>query len=85
MATIEEHEASMTIFYFKSNGDIHSYATGIQDLSMFMSHEQDYSLILGCIVVEKDPAVIESLNKFYIDIETNRLRLKAEYNLNKYL
>ena len=85
MATIEEHERSMTIFYFKSNGDIHSYATGIQDLSMFMSHEQDYSLILDCIVVEKDPAVMESINKFYVDVETERLRLKAEYNLNKYL
>ena len=85
MATIEEHEVSMTIFYFKSNGDIHSYATGIQDLSMFRMHEQDYSLILDCIVVEKDPAVMESISKFYVDVETERLRLKAEYNLNKYL
>ena len=85
MATIAEHEASMTIFYYKRNGDIYSYATGIQDMKMFGQHEDDYSLIMDYIVVERDPAVMEAIHKFYVDIETKQLKLKPEYNLNKYL
>lgn len=85
MATIEEHEASMTLFYYKRNGDIHSYATGIMDMSMFGKHMEDYSLILDYVVVERDPAVMEAIHRFYIDAENKQLKLRQEYNLNKYL
>lgn len=85
MASIAEHEASMTLFYYKRNGDIYSYATGIQDMKMFGTHADDYTLIMDYIVVERDQMVMEAIHKFYVDIETKQLKLKPEYNLNKYL
>lgn len=86
MANMEEFEKSMTIYYYKSNGDIHSYCTGINDMTMFGEHADDYSAILDYIVMEKDMMVLEILYKFYIDIETKELKLKTEYqNLAKYL
>ena len=85
MATIAEHEASMTLFYYKRNGDLYSYATGIQDMKMFGAHAEEYALIMDFIVVEKDPLVMESFHKFYVDVETKQLKLKPEYSLNKYL
>ena len=40
--TIEEFENSMTIYYFKRDGSIHSWCTGINDLSTFGNHKKDY-------------------------------------------
>lgn len=85
MATIEEYEACMTIFYYKRNGDIHSYATGIMDMGVFGSHTEDYALILDYLVIEKDSAVMEAMHRFYVDVDNEKLKLRPEYNLNKYL
>lgn len=85
MATIAEHEASMTLFYYKRNGDLYSYATGIQDMKLFGAHADEYALIMDYIVVERDHLVMEAIHKFYVDVDTKKLKLKDEYNLNKYL
>ena len=78
MASIEEHEASMTIFYYKSDGEIHSYCTGISGMERFGLHEEDYSLIIDCGIFPKDETVIRYLNLFYIDIESKQIKLKDE-------
>lgn len=86
MASLAEHEASMTIFYFKSDGKIYSYCTGISDLSSFGDRWEDYALMLDSVVLPKDQTAIEFLYKFYIDIETKELKLRPEYtDLAKYL
>ena len=86
MATIAEHEASMTIFYYKSDGTIYSYCTGISDMSSFGSRQSDYELIIDCLVLPRDHTVITFLNRFYVDVNTKELRLKSEdEELKKYL
>lgn len=86
MASIEEYESSMTIFYYKRDGEIHSYCTGISGMERFGEHEQDYSLIIECNVFPKDETVIRYLNLFYIDLETKQIKLKDEsYDFSKYL
>ena len=86
MASLAEHEASMTIFYYKSNGEIYSYCTGISDMGGFGDHKADYELMLDYVVLPKDQTAIEFLYKFYIDVETKTLKLKPEFsNLSKYL
>lgn len=78
MASIEEHEASMTIFYYKSDGGIHSYCTGISGMERFGDRQEDYSLIVDCKVFPRDDTVIRYLNLFYIDIETEQIKLKDD-------
>lgn len=86
MATIAEHEASMTIFYYKSDGTIYSYCTGISDMSSFGSRQFDYELIIDYVVLPRDNTVITFLNRFYVDVDTKELKLKSEYeDLKKYL
>ena len=86
MATIAEYEANMTIFYYKSDGEIYSYCTGIADMSMFGVHQADYELILDFIVIPKDHVVMEFMYKFHVDIEVKELKLKPEYqSLSEYL
>ena len=78
MATIEEHETSMTIFYYKSDGEIHSYCTGISGMERFGDRQADYSLIIDCYVYPKDETVIRYLNLFYIELETKQIKLKDD-------
>ena len=78
MASIEEHEASMTIFYYKSDGEIHSYCTGISDMERFGDHKDDFSLIIDFIVCPKDETVIRYINFFYIELETKQIKLKDD-------
>lgn len=86
MATIAENEASMTMFYYKRDGEIYSYCTGIANMSIFGVHQVDYELILDFIVIPKDHTVMEFMYKFYVDVETKSLKLKPEHqSLSKYL
>lgn len=85
MANIQEHESKMTIFYYKSNGDIHSYCTGISDMKIFGDHTDDYSRIIDYVVVERDRNVIELLYRFYVDLDTKKIKLKPEYDFGRYL
>jgi hypothetical protein len=85
MASIEEHEMSMTIFYYKSDGDIYSYSTGISDMSIFGKRQDEYSLIIDFIVCPIDKTILGLLNHFCVNIETKQLKLKDEnIDLSKY-
>ena len=64
--TIKEFENSMTLYYFKSSGKIHSWCTGINDMSSFGEHEEDYSLMLDFLVIPIDRYVLDNLRYFSI-------------------
>ena len=71
--TIEEFENSMTLYYFKREGSIHSWCTGINNMSIFGKHEEDYALILDYITLPLDRYVIDNMKYFTIDINTKEL------------
>ena len=75
--TIEEFENSMTIYYFKSDGSIHSWCTGINNMSIFTNHEYDYSLMLDCVVLPLDRYVIDNIKYFTIDTKEKELCFNA--------
>jgi hypothetical protein len=71
--TIEEFENSMTLYYFKSDGSIHSWCTGINNLSTFGNHKEDYELILDYLILPIDRYVLDNIKYFNVDIETKKL------------
>lgn len=76
MASIEEMQNKMTIFYYKSNGDIYSAATGIQDINIYFGdHSTDLVLILDYVVLDKDLNVINKPKDFKINITTKSLEI----------
>ena len=77
--TIEEFENSMTLYYFKSDGAIHSWCTGINDMSTFIDHKDDYSIILDYIVIPLDRYVTENIKYFSIDVEAKELCFNAPH------
>ena len=77
--TIEEFENSMTLYYFKSDGAIHSWCTGINDMSTFIDHKDDYSVILDYIVIPLDRYVTENIKYFSIDVEAKELCFNAPH------
>lgn len=79
MASIKEHEKSMTLFYSKRTGIIKGYATGIQDMSFYGNNAEDFSIIWDYIVVEKDRQVLDNIEKFIINTETRELEILPEY------
>lgn len=86
MASMAEHEANMTIYYYKRTGNTYSYCTGINDMSGFGEYKEDYEMMIDYIVIPKDHTIMEFLYKFYVDIETKELKLKPEFSdLGKYL
>lgn len=78
MATIEEMQSSMTLFYSKRTGEIKSLATGIQDMSYFGDDSQDYSLIWNFVVINIDENVIKNPQMFKVNIETKLLEMKPD-------
>jgi len=77
MATIEENNNSMTIFYSKSTGNIKSLATGIQDMNLFGADKDDYSIIWDFVVLPKDEYVINNWKQFKINLTTKTLEILA--------
>ena len=75
--SIEQFENSMTIYYFKSDGAIHSWCTGINDMSTFINHGDDYSIILDYIILPLDRYVTENIKYFSIDTDTKELCFNA--------
>ena len=73
MATIEEHNKSMTVFYFKRTGAIRNVGYGILDMSFYGEYEEDYSLIIDYVVVDRDEFVFDRIGDFKIDVETKQL------------
>ncbi|MBU3112010.1 hypothetical protein [Clostridium lacusfryxellense] len=86
MSTMQEMQDNMTIFYYKSNGDIYSACSGIQDINeFFTTHSQDLILIIDEIVLPNDPYVLENSNKFKMNLNGEQpiLSLKQE-SINQY-
>ena len=82
--TIEEFESSMTIYYFKSNGDIHSWCTGINDLSTFGNHKEDYALIMDYLILPLDRYVLDNIKHFTVDVGKKEVCFNAptiKYNI----
>ena len=75
--TIEEFENSMTLYYFKSDGAIHSWCTGINNMGTFINHGDDYSIILDYIILPLDRYVTENIKYFSIDTDTKELCFNA--------
>lgn len=84
MATIEEMENSMTIFYSKSSGEIKALATGIQDMNYFGTDKDDYSIIWDCVVLPKDNFVLRNYQQFKVNLETKTLGLIEGSTLANY-
>ncbi|MSS43798.1 hypothetical protein FYJ27_08660 [Anaerosalibacter bizertensis] len=79
MASMAEHQNSMTIFYRKRDGEIRGYATGIQDMSFYGDNAEDFSLIWDYVVLERDRQVLDNIEKFKINTETKEIELLPEH------
>lgn len=84
MATIEEMNSKMTLFYSKNTGEITQYITGIADMNIYGNNKSDFEIIWDYVVVDRDSYVTNNLSKFYIN-ENKNLKLKDEIDLSKYL
>lgn len=69
MATIEEHSKSMTVYYYKRTGEIKSISGGIQSMAIYGEYEEDFSLIVDYIVVERNDFIFERMKDFRVDLE----------------
>ncbi|WP_326514148.1 hypothetical protein [Clostridium intestinale] len=83
MASLEEHEKSMTLYYSKRTGEITAFSTGIQDMSFFGDNKEDYEIIWDFIVLEKDTYVLENRDKF--KVIDGSVKLKESVDLSKYM
>lgn len=84
MATIEEMEKKMTLFYSKQTGEIKATCGGIQDMNFFGINEVDYQIIYDYVVMNKDEYVLNNIDKFKVVNKQVKLK-KAPENLDKYL
>ena len=83
MASLEEHEKSMTLYYSKRTGEITAFSTGIQDMSFFGDNKEDYEIIWDFVVLEKDTYVLENRDKF--KVIDGAVKLKESVDLTKYM
>lgn len=63
MATIDEMNSKMTVYYSKSTGEIKRVLSGIQDMTSF---DSEMSLIWDFLVVEKDDFMLTYMSKFLV-------------------
>lgn len=83
MATIDEMNDKMTLFYSKKTGEITQYITGIADMNIFGNNKDDFKVIWDFIVSEKDDYVVQNIDKF--KIEDGGVKLKEAIDLSKYM
>jgi hypothetical protein len=85
MFNINTQETKMTIYYWKSSGEIRDMSTGVQDMSTYGEHQKDYELILDYIVVDLDMYVYDNPGKFEIKDGALKLKQEASNDLSKYM
>ncbi|GFZ31750.1 hypothetical protein CSC2_22760 [Clostridium zeae] len=78
MATIEEMQSKMTIFFSKRTGDLKEVLGGIQDMNIYGKDKEDYELIRDFVVLDRDNYVLDKPNNFIYDIEENQLKIKQD-------
>lgn len=66
MATIEEHNDSITIFYSKRTGIINSLSTGIQDMGFFGENAEDMSVIYDFMIVPYSKDLLYNKDKYKV-------------------
>jgi hypothetical protein len=76
----------MTLFLYKSSGDIHSYCTGTQTMAYFGEYQSDHELMLEPVVVPLDDYVLDNKEKFRFNKDINDVEVKdsTTTNLDKY-
>lgn len=84
MASIEEMNKKMTLYFSKSSREVTRYMTGISDMGAFAKNKDDFEIIWDYIVIDRDDYVINNFDKFYIN-ENKELKLKENIDLSKYL
>lgn len=75
MATIDEMQNSMTLFYSKKTGEIKAFSTGIQDMSFFGTDKEDYEIIWDYVVLTKDENVLNNFKSFKVNLSTKTLEI----------
>ena len=61
--------ANMTVFYYKSSGDIYSMSAGEQPINVYFGdHSSDMMIILNSVLVPFDDYVMRNQTLFKIDI-----------------
>lgn len=84
MATIDEMNSKMTLFFSRQSGEIKASCGGIQDMNFFAENKIDYEIIYNYVVMDKDEYVLNNINKF--KIVDGKVKLKeAPKDLSKYL
>ncbi|QLY81940.1 hypothetical protein [Clostridium intestinale] len=83
MATIDEMNEKMTLFYSKKTGEITQYITGIADMNIFGNNKEDFEVIWDFITVEKDEYVMQNMDKFRVN--EGNIKLKESIDLSKYM
>lgn len=69
MATIAEMDANMTIFYYKSTGNLYNCFSGIQNKDLiFGVNTTDLSTIIDNVVLPVDNYFLQNTKLFKIDI-----------------
>ena len=71
--TIEDFENSMTLFFYKRDGAIHSWCTGISDMRSFGAYAEDFALIIDYLILPLDRYILDNIKYFSIDLETKEL------------
>lgn len=85
MPTIEEHNKSMTIYYFKRTGVIKNAVFGIMDMSFYGEYREDYELIIDYVVVDRDELVFDRIRDFKVDIETKQVVCTATEQYRRHI
>lgn len=67
MATIEEMQSKMTLFYSKQTKEIKCMATGIQDMDYFGENKVDFNLIYDYLVIDKDDYIFDNTHLFKVE------------------
>lgn len=76
MATVEEHESSMTIIYSKSSGKVIAAFSGIQTIQiLYGENGADYAIIWDELVVPIDSYILKNYSKFKFNLETMELQI----------
>lgn len=80
---LEEYKNKMTLFYSKRTGEIQTFCTGVQDMSLFGDNKEDYEMIWDFVVIDYNDAIFNNYSLFKVDTSTQKIMLKENvFNLN---
>ena len=77
--TLNEFESKMTIFYSKRTGEIQTFCTGVQDMSLFSKNADAYSITWDYVVVNYDNFVIKNMCSFVVNTDTKELSFVSKF------